>query len=170
MDQYLDVLTRLSVVQRLGAWASGAAGREIKRPKIHLLDTGVASAIRRFSANSFGPTGDQTALGHLLETYVYNELVRNLPYQALDWRLWHWRNQQGREVDILAECNRKLIAMEVKASATLNADDVSNLYWFKTRGPGRAWRVTGILFYLGDRPLSLGENVFALPLSIFWAW
>ncbi len=170
VDQYLDVLTRLSVVQRLGAWASGAAGREIKRPKIHLLDTGVAAALRRFSSTSFGPTGDQAALGHLLETYVHNELVKNLPYQTRDWRLWHWRNQEGREVDLLAECERKLVAMEVKASATLNADDVKNLLWFKTRGPGRTWQVTGILFYLGDRPLSLGENVFGLPLSILWAW
>lgn len=170
VEQYLDVLTRLSFAQRLGAWASGAAGREIKRPKVHLLDTGVAAAIRGFSSTSFGPTGDQTALGHLLETYVHNELVKNLPYLARDWRLWHWRNQEGREVDLLAECDRMLVAMEVKASSTLNADDIKNLRWFKTLGPGRTWQVVGILFYLGDRPLALGENIYGLPLSTFWAW
>lgn len=170
VEHYLDVLNRLSLVRRLGAWASGAAGREVKRPKIHLLDTGVAAALRGFSSTSFGPAGDQAALGHLLETYVHNELVKNLPYQTRDWRLWHWRNQEGREVDLLAESDRMLVAMEVKASSTVNADDVKNLLWFKTQGPGRTWQVVGILFYLGDRPLALGDNIFGLPLSTFQAW
>ncbi len=170
MEQYLDVLTRLSLVKRLGAWASGATGREIKRPKIHLLDTGMAAAVRGFTSNSFGPTGDPVALGHLLETYVYNELAGNLPYQSRDWQLWHWRNHEGREVDILAECERKLVAVEVKAATTLNSGDIKNLLWFKTHGPGRTREFTGILFYLGETPLSLGENIFGLPLSMFWAW
>lgn len=170
LEQYLDALSRLSVVTRLGAWASGAAKREIKRPKVHLLDSGVAAALRGFDATSFGPDGDPAALGHLLETYVHNELAKCLPYQARDWRLWHWRNQDGREIDILAECGRSLVAVEVKAAATLNADDLKNLRWFTADGPGQAWGVTGILFYLGNEPLSFGDGLFALPLSIFWAW
>ncbi len=135
-----------------------------------LVDRDVAAALRGFSSTSFGPAGDQAALGHLLETYVHNELVKNLPYQIRDWRLWHWRNQEGREVDLLAESDRMLVAMEVKASSTVNADDVKNLLWFKTQGPGRTWQVVGILFYLGDRPLALGDNIFGLPLSSFQAW
>ena len=170
IEQYLDVLTRLSIVKRLGAWAAGAAKREIKRPKIHMLDTGVVAALRGFGRDSFGLTGDHAALGHILETYVLNELERNLPYQRDDWRLWHWRNQDGREIDILAEHGRRLVAMEVKAAATLNSDDLKNLKWFKSEGPGKAWDVTGIVFYMGDQVLSFGDGIFALPLSIFWAW
>ena len=46
MMSYLDALTRLSLVARLGAWAKGSAKREIKRPKLHLLDTGIIAALR----------------------------------------------------------------------------------------------------------------------------
>ncbi len=70
VEQSLDVLACLSLLQRLGAWASGAAGREVKRHKVQLIDTVVAAAIWGFASTSFGPTGDQTALGHLLETFV----------------------------------------------------------------------------------------------------
>ncbi|MFU8818554.1 MAG: ATP-binding protein [Desulfurivibrio sp.] len=170
LEQYLDVLTRLSLIARLGAWASGTAKREVKRPKLHLLDTGIAASLRGFTADSFGPLTDPTALGHLLESYVYNELAKNLPYQAEEWRLWHWRNPDGREVDIVAECDRRLVAVEVKAAATLNAADSRNLQWFKSRGPGQKRRVTGIIFYLGDHPLSLGDHIFGLPLSLLWGW
>jgi predicted AAA+ superfamily ATPase len=170
LDQYIDTMTRLSVIAHLGAWASGAARREIKRPKVHLLDTGVAAALRGFDARSFGPTGDAVALGHLVETFVHNEIVKSLPYQSGDWRLWHWRNQDGREIDIVAEYGRSLVAVEVKAAATLDAVDLRNLRWFKSEGPGRTWDTTGLLFYLGDRVLSFGDRLFGLPLSVFWAW
>jgi hypothetical protein len=63
LEAYLDALTRLSVVTQLGAWASGAAKREIKRPKIHLLDTGVTAALRGFTPTSFAPDNDPMALG-----------------------------------------------------------------------------------------------------------
>jgi predicted AAA+ superfamily ATPase len=170
LEAYLDALTRLSVVTRLGAWASGAAKREIKRPKIHLLDTGVAAALRGFTPTSFVPDNDPMALGGILETYVHNEVAKSLPYQAEEWRLYHWRNQDGREVDILAESGRTLVAMEVKAAAALDGDDLANLRWFKTEGPGKAWSVVGLVFYLGDRVLSFGNDIYGLPLSLLWGW
>ena len=40
VEDYLDVLTRLSLVIQLGAWTSSEAKREIKLPKFHFVDTG----------------------------------------------------------------------------------------------------------------------------------
>jgi len=169
-EQYVDVLTSLGLLTRLGAWASGATKREIKRPKVHFMDCGVVAALRGFDSESFGPNGDPVAFGHLVETFVFTELAKSIPFQSRDWRLWHWRNQDGREVDIVAECGNWLVAVEVKASSTLNADDIANLRWFKSHGPGRTRNVTGITFYLGDQVLSFGDRLFAIPLSMFWAW
>jgi len=38
-----------------------------------------------------------------------------------------------------------------------------------SEGPGKSWKATGIIIYLGSQPLSLGDRLFALPLSVFWA-
>jgi predicted AAA+ superfamily ATPase len=168
-DQYCDVLERLSIVRRLGAWASGEARREVRHPKIHMMDTGIASALRNLGAKSFVADAHPAALGGLLETWVFSELVKNLPYADSEWRPWHWRGEAGREVDILLETGRELVAFEIKASTTITPADLKNLKWFMSEGPGKSWKATGIIIYLGSQPLSLGDRLFALPLSVFWA-
>ena len=168
-DQYCDVLERLSIVRRLGAWASGEARREVRHPKIHMLDTGIASALRNLGAGSFAADAHPAALGGLLETWVFSELVKNLPYQEAEWRPWHWRGEAGREVDILLETGRELVAFEVKASTSITQSDLKNLKWFTSEGPGKSWKTTGIIIYLGSQPLSFGDHLFALPVSVFWA-
>ncbi|EGF89483.1 ATPase [Asticcacaulis biprosthecium C19] len=168
-EQYCDVLERLSLTERLGAWASGEARRDVRHPKLHVLDTGICAALRNLGSDSFVADAHPAALGGLLESWVFSELRKNLPYQADTWRLWHWRGDRGRKVDILAESGRSLIAFEVKASATITPGDLKNLRWFMSEGPGRSWNTVGIILSLGDQPLSFGDRLFALPLSVFWA-
>jgi len=169
LETYLDVLGKLSVATRLPAWTSGETGRDIRHPKFHLVDTGIVAALRNLSPNTFLPTANPGALGPLVETFVYNEIRKNLPYQRDHWRLYHWRNNRGREIDILAEADRTLVGIEVKASATVGVQDFKHLKWFAEEGPGSAWTFVGIVIYLGDQPLTFGPGLFALPLSVLWA-
>jgi len=46
LDQYVDVLTRLSVVTRQPAWSASESKRDIRNSKMHFVDTGVVSALR----------------------------------------------------------------------------------------------------------------------------
>lgn len=168
-EQYLDVLLRLSVVAKLGAWTSGEGKREIKNPKYHFVDSGTVCALRRFGDDAFNIGGAPTALGPVLESYVFNELLRAAPFQAADLRFYHWRSADRREIDILIESGPNLIGIEVKAATTVSGDDVRHLRWFATRGPGRTKRFTGLVFYLGDEKLSFGDRTFVLPVSSLWA-
>ena len=169
LEQYMDVLSRLSIISRLGAWTSGEARREIKNAKYHFVDTGIAAALRGLSSASFLPDANPTALGGLLESHVYGELLRSAPHQINDFRFYHWRGERGREVDILVESAERLIAIEVKASTTVASQDFKHLRWFADTGPGAKRQVTQIVFYLGAEVLSFGERNFALPVSMLWA-
>lgn len=169
VETYLDVLERLSLIARLGSWASGEAKREARHPKIHFYDTGMVAALRSLGLGSFAADQNPAALGAMVESYVYGEIIKNLPYQQNDWRLYHWRDRDGHEIDILAEMDRTLIAIETKAAADVVSGDIKNIQWFKSEGPGRKRRVTGIVIYLGTETLSLGDRIFALPLSVFWS-
>jgi uncharacterized protein len=170
MDTYLDVLTKLALLVRLPAWTSGEVGRDIRHPKIHIVDTGILAALRNLTSASFAIDANPTALGAILEAFVHNELQKSLPYQKSDWRLYHWRHQRGPEIDIVAEADRTLVGFEMKAGATVDSNDFRHLKWFRDEGPGKMWNVVGIVIYLGDRPLSFGPKLFALPLSAFWAF
>ena len=171
VEQYIDILTRLSIVTRLGSWTSGEIRREVRHPKIHIIDGGLTSALRNLTPMTFAADANPTALGGLLESFVYTELLKSLPFQQDNWCLYHWRGEHGKEVDVIAEADRMLFCFEMKAAATVESGDFKHLRYFKSAdGPGRAWNVVGAVIYLGNEVLSFGDGLFALPLSMFWAF
>ena len=169
VDLYLDALMRLSLAIRLGSWASGEARREVKLAKYHLVDTGMVCALRRLDAGSFDAGAEPAALGGVLESFVFNEIVRQLPLQQGGFRLYHWRSRDRREIDIIVDGGARIIGIEVKASAIVGPGDFKHLDWFATEGPGRTRTFTAIVFYLGENMLSFGERRFALPVSTLWS-
>lgn len=167
---YLDVLSRLGIVHRLGAWTSSGARREVRSPKLHFMDTGCATALRGEDASSFGFGADPVAFGHVLESFVFCELEKSLPFQKRHWELYHWR-QAPREIDIVALAPGRLLALfEIKASTSIGPEDFRHLDWFLTEGPGKAYRGTAFVIHLGEQVLSFGPGRLALPLSIFWSF
>jgi predicted AAA+ superfamily ATPase len=169
VEQYLDILMRLSMLTKLGAWTSGEGRREIKQPKYHFVDSGIACALRRFTEATFSVDNTPQALGGLLESFVAGELQRALPLQRSDYRLYHWRSSEQREIDILIDGGNHLVNVEVKASASVSHDDFKHLKWFSKEGPGRDKVCTGIVFYMGQEKLSFGGGHYALPVSALWS-
>lgn len=170
ISNYLDVLSRLGVVHRLSAWTSSGARKDIRSPKLHFMDTGCATALRGEDAASFGLSADPTALGHILESFVFCELEKSLPFLKQRWELHHWRHAP-REVDIVAQApGRTLALFEMKASTTVGWDDFKHLDWFLKEGPGSAHQGAAFVVYLGEQMLPFGPGRIALPLSIFWSF
>nr|WP_255200233.1 DUF4143 domain-containing protein [Sulfitobacter sp. HGT1] len=158
VEQYLDILIRLSMPIKLGAWTSGVSKREIKNPKYHFADSGIACALRRFTKDTFSIENNWQALGGLLESFVLNELLRAVPMQVAD----------QREIDILIDGGSLLVCVEIKASASVCSDDFKHLKWFSKDGPGRSRTCTGIVFYPGQEKFTFGDRRFALPVSALW--
>ena len=167
VDQYLDILTRLSLVIKLGAWAYGESRREIKSPKYHFVDSGVACALRRLTDQTFELI-EAPALGGILESFICNEILRILPMQAEEFRLYHWRSPDKKEIDLLVDGGDRLTAIEVKSASTVGLKDFKHIDWFTNKGPGQQRQITGVVFYLGNEPLSFGKRRFALPVSSLW--
>lgn len=165
ITQYLDVLERLSLIIKLGSWTSGEGKREVRNAKYHFADSGLAAALRRFTMTTFDIDENPTALGGILESYIFNEFQRSLPLQDQDFRLYHWRSSDKKEIDILADAGSKLVGIEVKSAATVSIDDFKHLRWFANDGPAKNRLFTGIVFYMGTEKLSFGNRQFALPIS-----
>jgi len=168
-DDYLDVLTRLSMIVKLRAWTSSESKRDIKQAKYHFADTGIAAALRQMTSATFDFDADPSSLGAMLESFVHGEILKSLPYQQHDFRLYHWRSSHQKEIDILAESATRLVGIEVKASSTIDDSDLKHLRSFAKDGPGKSRQFTGILFYLGEHKLTFGDNIFALPVSSLWS-
>ena len=170
VDTYLDALIRLSLIIRLGAWNSGETHREVRQPKYHLVDTGMCCALRHLGANAFDAGRvNATQLGGLMESFVFNEILRSLRQQETDFRLYHWRSPDRRKIDIIADGGECLVGIQVKSAATINNRDFRHLKWFAMDGPGKSRSFTGIVFYLGEHRLSFGNRLFGLPVSALWS-
>ena len=169
IDQWMDVLERLAVIKRVSAWASGETRREAGRPKVHFVDTGIATALRDLNADSFEPDADPTAFGGLLESFVVNEVLRASELQENVFSVWHWTGASKREIDLIVESRNRLVAIEIKASTSITKADLKHINWFATVGPGARRQVTSILFYLGKEAVTLGPRTFGLPVSMLWA-
>lgn len=75
VKDYVAILSRPRIMHRLGAWTLSGEKREIEASKLYFLDTGCATALLRSQdSGSLGLGADPTALGHLLESFVFTEL------------------------------------------------------------------------------------------------
>jgi uncharacterized protein len=58
VNTYLDILSRLGIIHRLGAWTASGARKEVGSSKLHFMDTGCTTALRGEDAASFGLRAD----------------------------------------------------------------------------------------------------------------
>ena len=126
ISNYVTVLERLFVLERLPAWHNSRLKRLGKRPKCHLIDTGIAAALLGADAGSLET--NRELLGRLLETFVFQELRRQATWFESPTDFSHLRTKDGVEVDIVIEQPSGTVAgVEVKASATVRSGDFAGL-------------------------------------------
>ena len=160
--EYLALLEQIFLIEQLQPWHSNRLSRLIKTPKMHLADTGLASAL--LGVNSKTLWQDKALLGQLLETFIYQELRKYADWFETDLKFYHFRNKDRVEVDIIIEQGRQLAGIEVKASATVTQSDFKGLNKLKEACGERF--SAGVVFYDGENILPFGEKLFAVPISL----
>ena len=81
--------------------------------------------------------------------------------------IYHFRDRAGAEVDFILEGpGGQIVGIEVKASSSPGADDAKHLRWLKGKLGDRM--AAGIVLHLGSAAGSLGEGIYALPVSALW--
>lgn len=165
VEHYLAVLERLFLVRRLPAWHRNGAKRLIKAPKVHLLDSGLAATFADLTAGDW--LGARDRMGHLLESFVVQQLIAQAAWTDPDLRFWHYRDKDQIEVDLVISRGRKVWGIEVKAAGTLSSGDGRGLARLADCC-GKDFQ-RGILLYTGEDLLPLADRrMLAVPLSELW--
>jgi hypothetical protein len=94
---------------------------------------------------------------------VIMEAVKHYCNRGEEPQLYFYRDQNGREIDLIAERNRELVPIEIKAAMTWHPDFAAAIPWFRALAP-RSGR--GIVVYAGDRRIE-SEEYDALPFDAF---
>jgi uncharacterized protein len=161
---HLEVLERLFLVRIRASWHVNLGKRAVRAPKLYLTDPGLLAGLLGADARRLGEDGGLA--GALFETFVATELERQASWSPEPLRFWHYR-EDAREVDVIVERpSGEIAGVEVKASATVRAEDFRGLVHLRER-LGERLRA-GIVLYAGERTLPFGERLWALPLQALW--
>lgn len=169
IDGYVRLLEDLFLIQTLPAWGKTLRARAAKLPKVHVVDSGLASWLLGSSAAKLA-TLDPAALtefGHLLETFVVGELRKQVSWLNEPAALGHWRVDDD-EVDLVVELDDgRVLGFEVKANQRVSGKDLGGLR--KLRNALGSRFVAGVAFSTGGRSYSTDEDrIHVLPIDRLW--
>ena len=156
---YLSLMELSCIFYRLAPYLRNPASRLIRSPKLYMGDSGIAC----FLAEVEDLTPDNRLKGAMLETYVAQNLVSILGATWPRANMYFWNIQGRHEVDFIIGAGNRCIAIEVKAAARWEKEDLASLKAFVSNTPHCT---AGILAYNGATPVQLGDRLWAIPLSL----
>jgi predicted AAA+ superfamily ATPase len=130
-----------------------------------MVDSGIAANLLGHDASSLRRF--DSPVGGLLEGFVGMEIARQLTWSRSRAELSHYRTKDKVEVDIVLEDRRgRVVAIDVKASATARGDDFRGIDHLAARLGDDL--LAGIVLYAGSETLAFGAKNRAVPISALW--
>ncbi len=163
---YIGLFESIFFHYTIPAWTPGGTGRVVHRPKLHVVDSGVACHVHGLDVDALGRVGS-VAAGAILESFVAGEVHRHIPWSDERPVLHHYRDKAKREIDLVLESrDGRVVAIEVKAARDVDDDDFRYLRWFRDTLGDRF--VQGVVLHLGERTLPAGDRLTSMPVSALW--
>ena len=163
-DNYITLLEDLSIIARIPAWHNKRLHRLNRSPKIHITDSGLAAHLLHVDTTALEQ--DATLVGQLFETFVATEFRAYIETAEHRTEMFHLRNRDGNEVDLILERRGRIVALEVKSSTNVNRKDAKGLLWLQNK-LGAAFHF-GAVIYAGPLPFRIDDRIWALPASTLW--
>ncbi len=165
LHRYMSLLETTFLITQLPAWSHRLGTRLVKAPKLLMSDTGLAAAL--LGLDEARLQHEPLTRGALLENFVAMEIIKQAGPSESQPQFFHFRTQNGREVDLVLETpDGRIAGLETKASATVTADDFKGLRHLAEVAHSKF--VRGIVFYSGENVVPFGEKLFAVPLRALW--
>lgn len=144
---WISVLEASYVVYRLTPHHRNFSKRLIKRPKLYFYDTGLVA--RLLGIRSPEELRHHPLRGSLFESWVVSEVCKWRFHNRQPLPIHFWREHKGKEIDLLIDVGNKVVAVEVKAGATINSDFFRDLEYYRNLVSG--YLKASFLVYGGDQ-------------------
>ncbi|MDD2813614.1 MAG: ATP-binding protein [Bacteroidales bacterium] len=110
VEKYLDLLAKVFVVYRLGAYSRNLRKEVTKAGKWYFYDNGIRNAL----IGSFKPLSLREDVGSLWENYIITERLKANHNLGLAKEIYFWRTYDQQEIDLIEESSDTLNALECK--------------------------------------------------------
>lgn len=146
IGDWLSILKASYVLFTLQPYYANLSKRLTKTPKIYFYDTGLASYLIGLRDPSQIEISGMK--GALFENMAVLELMKKDYNAGLDPRLMFYRENSGKEVDVICDRGFAMDLYEVKASSTFRSEYMSNLKYVAGLFTDKV--LTSTLIYDGD--------------------
>lgn len=152
---YLDVLTHTLVVRQLQPWHENISKRQVKSPKVYVLDSGILHALLNLPSR-VDIEGHPKA-GASWEGFIIGQVTRQLDAQPDE--CFFWATHAGAELDLLIVRGQRRLGFEIKRTVApkVTASMRSALDNLKLH---RLY-----VIHAGDRFFPLTKDISAIPVS-----
>lgn len=113
VEKYLDLLEKVFVVYRLGAYSRNLRKEVTKAGKWYFCDNGIRNAI----IGAFSPLAIRQDVGALWENYIIGERRKANFNEGLHKEFYFWRTYDKQGIDLIEESAESLTALEFKWGA-----------------------------------------------------
>ncbi len=162
VDEWLSVLKNTGIIYLLNSYSNNVTSRAVKHPKIYFMDTGLACYLAGYT--------DATVLeksaynGAIFETYVISEIVKSYANNGIETkgRLYFYRDNNKKEVDLIIKDNDTLYPVEIKKSSNPSREAIKNFDILKKTG----YEVgTGTVLCLCRDIVAIDEQNYCVPIE-----
>ena len=168
-SSYVTLLENLFLIHRLPAWGRTLRSRATAHPKVHVVDSGLAARLLRITPERL-TRSDPAALtefGHLLETFVVGELLKQASWSDNASALGHWRTHDGQEVDLVVERDDGVVTgFEVKTARKIGRKQASGLIALRDT-LGDQFNA-GYILTTGDVSYRYDDRIYVIPVDRLW--
>ena len=165
IGRYMDLLEKVFHIHFIPAWAPNLGKRLVKAPKLYMVDCGLAAHLMGADETRLKNTPELS--GHLVETFVVNEILKSLTWSSVSATAYHFRTHAGLEVDLVLEKpSGEVACVEIKGSAQVAPKNFRGLQALK-KDLGDKFK-TGVVLYGGKDIVPFGDDMFAVPISVLW--
>jgi predicted AAA+ superfamily ATPase len=163
--EYIGLLQTIFLVHLLPAWRPGIGAREKHAPKVFLVDSGLLA--RLLGADERRIATDDQVTGKVLENFVVTEALKHAAWARTETSAYHYR-QREEEVDLVLESRSgDIVAVEVKATASVSRRDVRAIEKLRENTGGRFQ--AGVVLCPCAQTIPLGRDIWAVPLRGLWS-
>jgi len=155
LKEWLSVLEASFIIFRLPPYFENFGKRSVKSPKIYFTEPGLAAYL--LGIEKAEQVTRDPLRGNLFENMVIIEALKARLNAGGDPNLFFFRDDQGREVDLIFKHGRKLVPIEIKSAMTFNQDFVNSIEYFKKISPDAE---NGAVIYAGEMTPEIAGNKF----------
>ncbi len=141
VEKYLDLLSKVFVVYRLGGFSRNLRKEISKSSKWYFYDNGIRNAL----IGGFSQLSQRNDIGQLWENYLISERIKQSSNTGQTKSFYFWRTYDGQEIDLIEESEGKLSAFEFKWGGKVQNSPRA----FSSSYPDAAYSVINRENYLG---------------------